>query len=109
MMFAEPPGSYDLCKVCDWEDDHVQLAFPQAGGANDPLVVCQMRFLAALSERRLNEFLAKGYTRCPAWRPLQQSDLSQVDKPPSSGLEYFEATATVEPRYYWDDSRPIRE
>jgi hypothetical protein len=34
-MFDEPPGSYEICKICFWEDDVVQLAFPDfAGGAN---------------------------------------------------------------------------
>lgn len=33
--FSEPVGSYDICPVCFWEDDLVQLAFPDlAGGAN---------------------------------------------------------------------------
>jgi hypothetical protein len=34
-VFGEPPGSYDICPICFWEDDIVQLAFPDlAGGAN---------------------------------------------------------------------------
>lgn len=107
MTFDQPPGSYSLCGVCDWEDDNVQLAFPLAGGANEPLAVCQSKFLAALSERRLSELQSKGYKRCPDWRPLQPSDLDQPGASPASGREYFEAMATVEPRYYWDNSRAI--
>ncbi|MBR2284153.1 MAG: hypothetical protein IJ874_07025 [Ruminococcus sp.] len=31
----EPPGKYDICSVCGWEDDPVQLKDPDfAGGAN---------------------------------------------------------------------------
>jgi hypothetical protein len=31
----EPDGSYEICPVCFWEDDPVQLADPDyAGGAN---------------------------------------------------------------------------
>jgi hypothetical protein len=31
----EPPGSHDICAICFWEDDIVQLAFPDcAGGPN---------------------------------------------------------------------------
>ena len=34
-VFDEPAGSYDICPVCDWEDDEVQLRFPaMRGGAN---------------------------------------------------------------------------
>ena len=32
---AEAPGTYDICPVCFWEDDNVQLHDPDfAGGAN---------------------------------------------------------------------------
>lgn len=31
-----PPGSFDICPVCDWEDDRVQFADPDfQGGANE--------------------------------------------------------------------------
>lgn len=32
---SEPPGSYDICPVCWWEDDPVQFDEPAySGGAN---------------------------------------------------------------------------
>ncbi len=35
-VFEAPSGSYDICPICCWEDDSVQLAFPDmAGGANN--------------------------------------------------------------------------
>ena len=34
-MFTDLPGTFDICEVCGWEDDHVQLRFPAMnGGAN---------------------------------------------------------------------------
>lgn len=34
-VFEREPGSFDICPICYWEDDIVQLAFPDmAGGAN---------------------------------------------------------------------------
>ena len=37
LVFDQPPGSYDICHVCFWEDDNIQLRWPDwAGGANRP-------------------------------------------------------------------------
>jgi Cysteine-rich CPCC len=34
-VFGEPPGSFAICPVCEWEDDNVQLADPHyQGGVN---------------------------------------------------------------------------
>lgn len=29
LVFAEPPGSGDICLICFWEDDALQLRFPE--------------------------------------------------------------------------------
>ena len=44
----EPPGTYAVCPVCDWEDDGVQFREPDyAGGANNvSLNVAQQNFAA---------------------------------------------------------------
>jgi hypothetical protein len=35
LVFPEPAGSFDVCPICFWEDDLVQLVFPDlSGGAN---------------------------------------------------------------------------
>lgn len=32
----EPPGTFDICPVCYWEDDNIQFENPKyAGGANE--------------------------------------------------------------------------
>lgn len=34
-MRNKPPGTYEICSVCGWEDDPVQYRCPEfAGGAN---------------------------------------------------------------------------
>ncbi len=52
---GEPPGSYEICSVCFWEDDAVQLRWPTwAGGANGPhLLDAQQTFITtgAMEER----------------------------------------------------------
>ena len=35
MTISEPEG-WEICPVCNWEDDHVQAKYPDMrGGAND--------------------------------------------------------------------------
>ncbi|GAA1941010.1 hypothetical protein GCM10009717_04130 [Agromyces allii] len=55
MLFSEPPGSYEICDVCYWEDDAIQLRWPNlAGGANrTSLVESQRNYstLGAMEER----------------------------------------------------------
>ena len=42
----EPPGTFEMCEVCWWEDDPVQFADPTyRGGANSPsLIEAQANF-----------------------------------------------------------------
>jgi len=36
----EPPGTYEICPVCGWEDDEVQFNNPNySGGANEVSLV----------------------------------------------------------------------
>ena len=86
LQFSEPPGSFDICRLCGWEDDNVQLADPRyGGGANElSLAEAQRKALRTYPQqvRRVGE-----YERDPAWRPLRDDDT---------------ATANVaDPEYYW--------
>lgn len=66
---GEPPGSFEICDVCGWEDDHVQLAHPlMGGGANrESLVEAQT---AAVQRFPLDVTSASGIARDPQWRPV---------------------------------------
>lgn len=75
-MFGEPPGSYDICPVCFWEDDPVQLRWPGLdGGANRPsLVDAQANYArtGAVEARLLVHVRAATADEPlePAWRPI---------------------------------------
>ena len=80
LTFSAPPGSYEICDVCGWEDDHVQLAHPRMrGGAKQ---------------------------RDPGWRPVTDEEAAVREKAPRSGTEYFQAATEEEPAYYWRKPRP---
>jgi len=99
-VFDEPPGSYEICCLCGWEDDEVQLRFPlMQGGANkDCLFERQQRILKSLPPDLV---LYEGKHRCTDWRPLMQEDCGDSTKIPRNGMEYFEASGAQESKYYW--------
>ncbi len=75
-VFSEPPGSYEICQICYWEDDIVQLAFPDsAGGANRcSLIEGQTAFAQhGACESRFKEYVRAPKdeeVRHPSWRSL---------------------------------------
>jgi Cysteine-rich CPCC len=76
LTFDGPPGSYDICSICFWEDDIVQLAFPDLAGAANKcsLIEGQQNFKSfGASERRLLSHIRKTEAtdvRDLSWRPL---------------------------------------
>ena len=102
--FSEPPGSYDICHVCFWGDDPVQLLDPAyRGGANGPsLMECQANYLrlGACEERFLENVHPPdaAEARDPEWRLAQNSDLRWSRLPRDLTPEEYKR---VESWYYW--------
>jgi len=97
LVFAEPAGSYEICPLCNWEDDAIQLVSPgYAGGANkESLCTAQRRGGWATFERDL----FRGYRRALGWRPLRDQECRHED----AGAI---GKASEGAGYYWDASRP---
>jgi len=100
LVFDEPPGSYNICRFCGWEDDHVQLTHPtMRGGANgESLAESQ---IAILKELPLEVREHEGILRDPHWRPLRDEELKVRPDAPRDGTAYFHAACKEEPTYYW--------
>jgi len=101
--FDEPPGSYNDCAVCNWEDDAVQLRHPlMGGGANrDSLVAYQQKVLLQLP-LGVQEY--HGFKRDPLWVPfsVQGEHTSDV---PQTGIDYFDHAIQNADGYYWRGSK----
>lgn len=99
-----PPGSYEICEVCFWEDDGVQLLDPAyRGGANGPsLMECQANFarVGACEERFIGDVRAPRTmeSRDAEWRPARESDLRWSRVPRDLSAEEYKR---VETWYYW--------
>ncbi|MEU8636262.1 CPCC family cysteine-rich protein [Amycolatopsis sp. NPDC048633] len=87
--FEKPPGSHDICRVCFWEDDDIQLRWPdRAGGANSLTLVDSQR---AYAEMGAMEYRFTGLVRMATpdeplddgWRPidLDLDDFESMDHP----------------------------
>ena len=68
LVLADTPGSYQLCSVCDWEDDAVQLANPTTGGGAN-----RCSLVEAQASPRDH---APGVPRDPAWRPVSEQEIA---------------------------------
>jgi hypothetical protein len=101
LTLEEAPGNYEICPVCFWEDDAVQLRYPLSqGGANHVSLVEAQANYAALgaSEKRVvphvraasgSEVVEEG------WRPVDPENDRFEHEPESDWPEDLTAL------YWW--------
>ncbi|MBD3757803.1 MAG: hypothetical protein IE924_06935 [Microbacterium sp.] len=76
LTLGQPPGSYELCPVCFWEDDAVQLRWPTfPGGANRPSLIDSQRAYAlfgAMEDRFVKHVrrASEAEQMDAGWRPI---------------------------------------
>lgn len=70
----QPPGTFEICRVCGWEDDLVQFDDPDfSGGANTlSLRESQRRWLKSVNASTTEpvERFGAVFEKDPAWRLL---------------------------------------
>ena len=97
LVFDEPPGSYVLCGVCDWEDDAVQLANPVSGGGANRLSLAETQ-QKLLQEYPLSTHEASGFVRDTHWRPLSSEETEAYTRQLNAD-SHWPNQATKD--YYW--------
>lgn len=103
LVFGKPPGSYEICDVCFWEDDAIQVRWPGwSGGANSPSLIDAQRAYAELGAM---EFRFTGLVRAATaaepvdggWRPV---DLASDNFEPR-GVSEAPWPADLTTLYWW--------
>ncbi len=110
LSLVGPPGSYEVCKICYWEDDLAQLRFPEmVRGANRvSLAEAQENFRSYnAAERRLVPYVrahGPGDKREFRWRPFDplRDDTERL----VLGLEYSRGSYPADGTtlYYWRET-----
>ncbi|HEX7887861.1 MAG TPA: CPCC family cysteine-rich protein [Ramlibacter sp.] len=103
LTLGDWPGSYEICDVCSWEDDLVQLLDPwYGGGANRPcLVDAQSSFAggSAIPESLKSvKGVQAGEGRDPQWRRVVAADRAFVRRLRDLNDEQFRDLGVL---YYW--------
>ncbi len=105
LVFDEAPGSDDICPVCFWQDDVVQLRWPDiGGGANRPSLIEAQGNVVRLGavEERLVPFVRSATSTEPLdeeWRPFDvHADAVKEHIP---GVDYGMTYATDGTTYYY--------
>lgn len=104
-IHTRPPGSYDLCPICFWEDDGLQLEFAStlAGGANEPtLLQAQLNY----TECGSCEAGAAKHVRVPTRADHLDPDWRCIDPDRDAFPDWNEADPRRAPAldlrlYYW--------
>ena len=92
-------GSYIICKICEWEDDGVQLANPaSAGGANKISLIESQKNILNKIPIKVKEY--NNIKRDNNWRPLRNDEIIKYEN--ERNIKYWKNMAIVKiEETYW--------
>jgi hypothetical protein len=102
-VFDEEPGSYSICPICFWEDDAMQLYYPdQTGGANpSSLIQSQVNFFQfGACDRAMVKNVrspTSAERRDPLWFPLWDRKIQLPDEDDRT----FHNESSIKKLCYW--------
>jgi hypothetical protein len=77
-VLADGYGSYEICSVCGWEDDGVQLANPTSSAGANKQSLGEVQ--AGVIDRIPLQVMTHGeFEREPLWRPLNRHELDVAE------------------------------
>jgi hypothetical protein len=105
-VFARGYGSYEVCPICDWEDDG-QLANPTSGGGANAESLADMQ--TEVLRRFPVECSRHGqFHRDPAWRPLNAREIAAFEE--KRTIEHWHTPGITSDRdVYWHVDGPPDE
>jgi hypothetical protein len=98
-VLEEYYGTYNICEICGWEDDGVQLANPACGGGanSESLIEAQA---AALRKHPMGKNEVQGFRRDGSWRPLSPREIAVAEEQRSE--KYWKNKAILDAsKAYW--------
>ena len=86
-------GSYEICEICGWEDDGVQLANPTSGGGANKQSLAEVQ--AEILRRIPLDCMKQGELhRDSRWRPLNARELATAEE--RRAIKYWHTPAVVD-------------
>jgi hypothetical protein len=106
LVFEESIGSYAICPICRWEDDHVQLRYPGSPIGANHVSLYEYQQTIVLPRVPPEVAILRDTRRLPSWRPLRSDEAQASTDEPQSGQAYFLAAGENDSPYYWENTKP---
>lgn len=108
LVFDEKPNSYEICPICYWEDEAMQLRYPNERGANRvTLIEAQANFFElGYSDNRTKNLVRKPTSsdiKDKNWRLINPKE-DIIEEKVDDGKETTIYPVDLTKLYYWEEN-----